>query len=169
MNNRLMIVLLGLTILTAAGPALRATATDPETIINHTKQIVMTPDPPEHGLVQALADILGVSLTILPPMDHAAEFKSRIEAAQKAFSEGTLFSDKAYQGLGEAYKLAAGGKAWQIPEELKAPGHGSIDQARDICVKLLDSALVEYKAGRDIEAVRDLLGFAILVVTPIER
>ncbi len=169
MRDRLLTPFIGLVVLMAAVPILGGAAADPETVINHTKQIVMTPNPPEHGLIQALADILGVSLTILPPMDHAAEARSRIEAAKKSLGQGEPFSDKSCQGLGEAYKLVSGGTAWQVPAELKAPGHGSIEDAKQICLKLLDSALAEYRAGRNVEAVRDLVSFVILVLTPIER
>ena len=84
--------------------------------------------------------------------------------------QGELFSEKAHQYLGLAYKPVSGGKAWKIPEELKAPGEGTkgIERATKICAKLLDSALAEHKAGRNEESVRDLLGLVILVVTPID-
>lgn len=169
MKDRLMIALVGLAVLLAAVPALRGAATDPEAIINHARDIVMTPNPPENGLTQALADVLGASLMILPQTEYAAEFKSRVEGAKRAFGQGSLFSDKTYQGLSEAYKLVSGGTAWHVPDELKTPGHGSIEDARRTCAKLLDSALAERKAGRNVEAARDLVGFVILVVTPIER
>lgn len=169
MRNPFMIALVGLALLATSGTSLLGAADDPETIINHTKQIVMTPNSPENGLTKALGDVLGASLVILPQTEYAAEFKARVEVAKKSFAEGSLFSEKAYQDLGAAYKLVSRGQAWQVPVEIKAPGHGSIEDAKRICLKLLDSALAEYKSGQNVEAVRDLVSFVLLVVTPIER
>jgi hypothetical protein len=168
MEKRMMVVLVGLTVLGTAGQMVRGAPADAVAIINHAREITMTPNPPEHGLTQVLADVLEASLVILPQTDYAAKFKGRVEAARTAFGQGALFSDKAYKGLGEAYKMVAGGKAWQVPEELRAPRSGSIEEAKKICLKLLDSALAEHEAGRNEEAVRDLLSYVILVVTPIE-
>jgi hypothetical protein len=85
--------------------------------------------------------------------------------------QGAMLSKEAYQDLGTAYKLVSGGKAREIPAELKAAAseRKGIDKATEICGKLLDAALAERSAGWNEEAVRDLLSFVILVITPIER
>ena len=107
---------------------------------------------------------------ILPKTDYADEFRSRIAWVRDSLKEGILFSDKARQYLGLAYQLVAGGSLWQVPEELKAadPAKKGIERATEICVELLDSALAEHKAGNDEKAVRHLIAFVLLVVTPIE-
>jgi hypothetical protein len=81
-----------------------------------------------------------------------------------------LFSDKAKQYLELAYNLLTGGKSWQIPEELASPylGKDSLEQAKKVCQKLIDSAIAERQAGRDESSVRYLLEFVLLVITPIQ-
>jgi len=171
MKDRRLIVLVGLAFVTAAAPALRGAAADPVALINHAREVVRAVNPPEHGLTKALADVLEASLVIMPQTDYSKEYRSRIEGAKKMFDDGHLPSDKAYQDLGLAYKLVSGGRTWRLPEEFKAAGteKKGIEQATQICLKLLDAALAEHKAGQDTEAVRDLVGFVLLVVTPIER
>src|SRR5512143_2237131 len=166
MRNRLTIALSGLALLVAAVPVLTGAEVDPEAVIRQAKAIVLSANPPEHGLTKVLADVLAASLVILPQADRSAEFKSRIEGAEKAFSQGKLAPDQAYRDLATAYELVSGGKAWQIPEALIGAGQGGLEQAAKVCAALLDSSLSAYKAGRRIEAARDLLGFVILVVTP---
>ena len=119
---------------------------------------------------KALVEVLDASLMILPNTDYADEFRSRIEWVRDSLKEGDLFSDKARQYLGLAYKLVAGGSLWQIPEELndRRSAKKGIERATEICVELLDSALAERKAGNDEKAVRRLIAFVLLVVTPIE-
>lgn len=155
----------------AAAPALRGSQDKPEAMIEHARQALSTPQPATEAITNALVDALSASLLIVPKTDYAEDYKSRIEGVRKMVKEGAMLSDKAYQDLGIAYKLVSGGKAWEIPAELKEAGSDKrgIEKATEICGQLLDAALAERKAGRDEEAVRDLLSFVILVVTPIER
>jgi hypothetical protein len=164
------LALVGFAVLLAAVPALRCEEPGPEALIARARAVVLTPDPGREAITKALVDVLSASLQILPQQDRTKECRSRIEEAKKTLVQGELFSDKAYEDLGLAYKAVSGGKAWKIPEELTAAGEGAkgIEQATKICAKLLDSALAAHKAGRSEESVRDLLGMVILVVTPIE-
>jgi len=41
-------------------------------------------------------------------------------------------------------------------------------QAKRVCQKLIDSAIVEWKAGRNEQSVRYLLEFVLMVITPVE-
>jgi len=170
MRYRLTCFLLGIVFLGTAVPALRGSETDPEALIGRARAVLLTPNPPRDAITKALSDALEAALLILPETEYAAEFRTRIEGVKKSFDEGALFSDKAYQDLLLAYKLTTGGKAWQIPAELKGPGSEKkgIEKAVEVCAKLLDSALAERKAGRDVSAVSHLLDFVLLVITPIE-
>jgi hypothetical protein len=170
MTKHSTIALIGIALLLAAIPALRGEEAGPEALIARARAVVLTPDPGRDAITKALVDVLSASLQILPQQDRTKECRSRIEEAKKTLVQGELFSDKAYEDLGLAYKAVSGGKAWKIPEELTAAGEGAkgIEQATKICAKLLDSALAAHKAGRSEESVRDLLGMVILVVTPIE-
>jgi hypothetical protein len=86
------------------------------------------------------------------------------------FSERSLFNDKSRQYLGLAYRLVTGGKIWQIPEELTSAYREKdiMEQAKKICQKLIESALAERKAGHDELAVRYLLEFVLMVITPVQ-
>lgn len=164
-------VLIAIVALLAAIPAAGIAQTGPEALIARVRAVVMTPDPGCEAITGALVDALEASLLILPRTDEAGETRSRIEGAKKVVEAGGLLSDDAYRDLGLAYGTVSGGKAWTIPEELKdakEPAKG-IELAVKICGRLLDSALAAHKAGRSEEAVRDLLGMVILVVTPIEK
>jgi hypothetical protein len=171
MKRRLTIALIAFAAVIAPAPALRGSQAGPEAMIESARKALSAPQPATEAITKALGEALSASLLILPKTDYAEEYKSRIEGVRKTVKEGAMLSDKAYQDLGIAYKLVSGGKAWEIPAELKAAGSGKkgIEKAVEICGQLLDAALAERKAGRNEEAVRDLLSFVILVVTPIER
>ncbi len=155
--------------LPALSPA-RTQEADPEAMIQGIREIVMKPEFSEKEITQALIKALDVSLLLFPRSADSEEFASRIGTVKKIFAEQSIVGDKARQYLGLAYKLASGGKAWQMPEEMK-PLYREKDimaQAKKVCAGLLDSALAERKAGQDLEAVKNLIGFVIMVVTPVE-
>jgi hypothetical protein len=171
MKMRTMSVLAGILGLLIPGiSAAQNQAADPEATILRARAVVLTPDFSQEDITKTLIEVLDASLLILPEKDYSREFASRVEAVKKIFGEGALFTEKGRQYLGLAYKLASGGKAWQIPEALKAAYRQKdiMDEAKKACLELLDSALAERKAGRNEEAVRHLVGFVIMVVTPIE-
>jgi hypothetical protein len=163
-------VLVGLAVLSAFVPALRAQEMGPEALIGRARAVVLSPHFSRDEITKALVDVLDASLQILPKTDQNKECMSRIEAARKTVGAGHLFADESYESLGLAYKAVSSGQAWKVPEELAAGGQGAhgIEQATKICAKLLDAAAAAYRTGRNEEAVRDLLGMVILVVTPIE-
>jgi len=171
MKNNRMSVLIGIVALLAAIPVIGGAQTGAEALIGRARAAVMTPEPGREAITKALVDALNASLLILPRTDQARETRSRIEGVKTIIEKGDIFSAEAYRDLGLAYESVSGGKAWTIPEELKAAGEPKkgIETAVRICGRLLDSALAARKAGRSEEAVRDLLGMVILVVTPIEK
>jgi hypothetical protein len=171
MKKYLTIALITCVAVMAAAPALRGSQDKPEAMIEHARQALSASQPATEAITKALVDSLSASLLILPETGYAEEYKSRIESVRKMVKEGAMLSKEAYQDLDIAYKLVSGGKTWEIPAALKEAGSDKkgIDKATEICGQLLDAALAERKAGRDEEAVRDLLSFVILVVTPIER
>ena len=164
-----LIAALGLITISPA-PAFQASQTAPEALIENARALLKAPELPREAVTRALADALSATLLILPKTDYADEFKSRIGTVRKMFEDGALFEDKARQYLGLAYKLVSGGKTWEVPAELKAADgtNKGIEKAVELCGKLLDSALADRKAGRNVEACRALLDFVILIITPIE-
>ncbi|MGB7294587.1 MAG: hypothetical protein WBC70_03285 [Candidatus Aminicenantales bacterium] len=169
MKNHLAMTLLGLGLLMAVVPNLGRAEGGAETLIDRARVILQDAHLPRETITEALVAALDASLLILPEADHSEEFRTRIGTVRKMFDEQVLFSDKGRQYLGLAYRMVNGGKRWEIPEELKAVYENKgIEKAREICSKLLDSALAEWKAGRNERAVSLLIDFVILVVTPIE-
>ena len=157
-----------LCILTA--PALRASETGPEATITKARAYILDPNFSPRGIEQVLVEVLDVSLAILPQKDYASEYKSRIEWVKASFADKHLFSDKTRQYLGLAYKLVANGTAWQLPEELKSvsSSQDGMNAAIRVCARFLESAAAEMKAGNNEKAVRHILDFVIMVVTPVE-
>lgn len=172
MRNRSLtaLALIGTAALLAAVPAPLTAGDDFETTVGRVRSVFFKPHFSREEVTQALGEALDASLMILPASDNAAEVRSRIETVRKMFTDGALFEDKIRQYLGLAYKMVAGGKAWEIPAELQSAYRETdiMAQAKKICGALLDSSLAEHKSGRDEAAVRDLLSFVIYVVTPVQ-
>ena len=170
MTNRNLIPLMVLGLVLAGVSVLADQDNTPEAMIGRARAAVLNPGGSCDAITKALSEVLDASLLILPKAEYADEFKTRISFVRSEIGKGELFSDKARQHLGLAYKLVAGGSLWQVPEELKSAGSAKkgIERATEICVELLDSAAAERKAGNDEKAVRRLIEFVLLVVTPIE-
>ncbi len=163
--------LLGLGILClAAVPFLLASETSPEATIAKVRAYILDPGFEPSGIDMALAEVLDVSLAILPQKEYAADFRSKIERVKASFAGKHLFSDKNRQYLGLSYKLVANGAAWQLPDELRSPASSQegIKAAIRVGARFLEDALKAMKAGDNEKAVRCILDFVILVVTPIQ-
>ena len=161
---------IGLASLLALAPALKAEETSPEILISRARAVTLSPHFSREEIAQALIDTLDAALMILPQADYAAEFRSRIGTVRDMLTKGALLEDKIRQYLGLSYKLVSGGQAWAVPEELRSKYRDTeiMDQAKKICVALLDESLAELKAGRREAAVSDLVSFVLFVVTPVE-
>ena len=169
MKIRKTTALIGLAFLLAAVPVLSGSQEDPEALINRARSVIQDPHFSRDAITNSLSDALGAALLILPETDYAADFRARIETVRKMFDDEVLFSDKGRQYLGLAYKMVNGGKSWQLPEEMKTlDANKGIERVTQICQGLLESALADLKAGQKEKAVRLLLEYVILVITPIE-
>jgi hypothetical protein len=164
------VAVIAVALVLAAAPALRAQEEEFEAKIGRVRATVLTPHFSRDDITKALVEALDASLQILPAADYEAEFRSRIETVRKMFADGALFEDKARQYLGLAYKMVAGGEPWKVPEELMSSYREVeiTERAKKVCVALLDSSLADHKAGRHESAVRDLIGFVIFIITPVE-
>jgi hypothetical protein len=89
--------------------------------------------------------------------------RTKLDAARTSSQPERLLDAKSEANLREAYALLNGGTAFAVPsnvdgiEALMAHGRGQIDRS----VAALGKAKPE-------EAVRELLGFILLVVTPVD-
>jgi len=135
------LVLIAIVVLALAPPLLSGSSTDPETMINHARSVILGKDASRDAMLDALVEILDATLLVLPETGYKAEFQSRIEAVRKLLGDGALFSDKVRQYLALAYKLVTGGKAWQLPQELRGPYREAdiMEQARKVGARLIDS------------------------------
>lgn len=170
MRTRLTIALFVLGFILVSIPALRAEETGPEALITRGAAAFMGPDISTEAINKALGDILDAAVLILPQSADSEEFMSRVEIAKKTMAERSPLNDKVRQYIGFAYKLASGGKAWTMPEEMTSVYRAKdiMAQARKICQGHIDSALAELKAGRNGQAVLHLLSFVLMVITPVE-
>lgn len=162
------IALAALGLFAAGIPALGGSGEDPEGMITRAASVIMDHSGDSKA---ALVEILDASLLILPKTDYAGEFRSRIESAKKESRETSLFSDKSYKDLALAYRLVAAGEEFRFPDAvLKADGERTgIEKAVVYCRASIDSALSELRAGRRECAARHLVGFVLMVITPIQR
>jgi hypothetical protein len=171
MKNRPIIALVSLGLLVVAAPVLRGSDTDAGSMIKHGASVILDRSASQETIKAAWFEMLDASLLILPRTDYADEYRSRIDAAKREFGPGTLFSDKGNQALADAYRLVASGKEWKFPEEL-IKGRGEKDHMEKVvaaCQGMLDTALAELEAGRRESSVRNLLGFILMVITPVYR
>lgn len=171
MKKLALIVAALIVVLLSVSPFLRGSETDPEATVAKVRDRILAPDFAPHGIEKNLIEILDVSLAILPEKEYAAEFRSKIAWVKDSFANQHMFSDKLRQYLGIAYALVSNGTSWALPEELQPPYPGeqaAIRRATAACGRLLDFALAEMKAGNNEKAIGRLIGFILLVVTPIE-
>lgn len=157
--------------LIVAGPSLRGAGTDPGNMILHAHSVIMAGSASSEALKDALIEVLDAALLILPKTGADAECRSRIEVARREFDEKSVFSDKGYQYLSLAYRLMTDGIKWRIPDALSA-AYKSADimaAAKKAGQEKIDAALAGLKGGRDTEAVRNLLDYVLMVVTPVEH
>lgn len=171
MKNRSIIALVTVGLFVAAAPVLRCSDTNAGSMITHAVSVIMDRSCSHEAMKAAWFEILDASLLILPRTDYADEYDSRIETAKKQFGSGALFSDEGNEALAQAYRLVAAGEEWKFPEEL-LKGRGEKDHMEKIraaCQEMIDTALSDLEAGRREQAVRNLLGFILMVITPVYR
>jgi hypothetical protein len=170
MKKHASVAVIAAAVLLAGAAGLEAQEAGPEALIGRARAVTLSPHFSREEITQALVGVLDATLLVLPPTAYAAEFRGRIETVRKMMGDGVLFEDKIRQYLGLAYKLVSGGNAWAVPEELASAYREAeiMDRAKKICVALLDGALAAIEAGRLEAAVRDLVGFVLFVVTPVE-
>lgn len=170
MKKLVSVAVIAAAVLLAGAPVLEAQEAGPEALIGRARAVTLSPHFSREEITQALVGVLDATLLVLPATSYAAEFKGRIDTVRKMLADGALFEDKVRQYLGLAYKLASGGQAWAVPDELASAYREAdiMDRAKKICVALLDRALAGIEAGRREEAVRDLVAFVLFVVTPVQ-
>lgn len=169
MKVRHQAIFLILAILVAAAPLAKAAQAGLETTVRNARAVLTAPHFSRDEITKTLVGALEASIPLLPKTAEAADSASRLTSIATVMKSGGLFSDKNREDIGLVYKRITG-QAWRVPKEIldaSRPKAG-IEMATQLCLKLVDSAAAEWKAGRSDKAAADLLSFVLLVITPME-
>jgi len=120
-------------------------------------------DPSRAAVQEALTDLLEGASELSDGADLPAPAPERLAAAAASYAEGGFLEREAVAKVHRAYE-AVKGRAFEFPDSV-----GSIPEAREHGRQQLQSALDALEAGRPREAILEVLGFVLLVTTPMEQ
>lgn len=112
---------------------------------------------------EALRRVLDVTVGLGREAGLPAPAQAKLDAASAQARRLSPLDDRSRAAVAEAYAAVSGGHAFAFPPEV-----GSIEQAKAYGRAQVDRSLAAVAAGRPQEAARELLGFVLLVVTPME-
>jgi hypothetical protein len=90
--------------------------------------------------------------------------RSRIAAASATGRRLSPLDERSRAAVAGAYAAVNGGRSFEFPRSVE-----SIEQAKEHGRGQVDRCLAALGAGRHEEAARELLGFVLLVITPMEK
>jgi len=93
----------------------------------------------------------------------SAPVQAKLDSASAQAGRLSPLDERSRAAVDEAYTALNGGRAFAFP-----PAVASIEQAKAYGRGQVDRSLAALSAGRSEEAVRELLGFVLLVITPME-
>lgn len=145
-----------------------ANTQDIENKIYEAKDTIFNQASSKEEINPALYQLLDVVIVIMPKSEYSDEFIRKIEVAKNEFDEH-FFNEKGRQYLSLAYRIVNSGKKYQFPEELNTFKTDAefMAKAKKIVEGLFDSAINNYKSGKNEQAVKALLEVVIMIVTPI--
>lgn len=159
----------GLTGLLAVGFVLRlgvlgaqAQSTDLSADVKTTADIILSGGRTDE-VPKAIVHLVTLAARIATEGKLPEAVRTKLDAARTNSQPERLLDAKSAANLREAYALLNGGQAFVVPSELDgiealmAHGRGQVDRS----VAALGKAKPE-------EAVRELLGFILLVITPVD-
>jgi hypothetical protein len=117
------------------------------------------PGEPEASLTRLVDE--AARITDQAALPSAA--KARIDAVRSDARRYPLLDDRARRDLAEAYAALNAGRAFEFPKSV-----ASIDQAKAFGRGQVNRALAALAASQGERAARELIGFVLLVVTPME-
>lgn len=163
------IIALGLLLLTSTTPA---AAQDPSAKIKAASGIFLAPPDPsvtQTAIVNALLDLLDVTVSLTRESQHAQDIKHRIDVAKDLMVKTSMFNEKARQYLSFAYRMTSGGKKFEKPKELDefVTAQELEEKSRKYCATLVNGALAAVERGDKGEAARLLLELVLAIVTPV--
>jgi len=120
-------------------------------------------------IVNALTDLLDVTVTLTRRSPYASDIKARIDVAKDLLRKTSLFNDKARQYLSFAHRMMTGGKKYERPKELEefVTMEEAQQKAQKYAAALVDGALLALERGDESGAALRLLELVLAVVTPV--
>jgi hypothetical protein len=116
------------------------------------------------ALDAALGRLVRAAGEISREMDLPESSRTKIEAVCERSLRESFLDAQASAALSEAYDGLSGGRRFVFPESV-----ASIDEAREFGRGQIEGALAALKAGDSADAARELLGFVLLVTTPMHK
>jgi hypothetical protein len=113
-----------------------------------------------HG---ALRQLLEIAAGVGREAHLSAPVQAKLDSASAQAGRLSPLDERSRAAVDEAYTALNGGRAFAFP-----PAVASIEQAKAYGRGQVDRSLAALSAGRSEEAVRELLGFVLLVITPME-
>ena len=157
------LVTAGLAALGFAGGALSGAGDVAGDVRQAVKELLASDSQGPGEVHEALRRVLDVAAGLGREASLPAPAQARLDAASAQARRLSPLDERSRAAVVEAYAAVSGGRAFVFPPEV-----GSIEQAKAYGRAQVDRSLAAVAAGRPQEAARELLGFVLLVVTPME-
>jgi hypothetical protein len=157
------LALAGLGLLWLAPPATPAPGTADD-IRRTTDQLLQGGSNGPSDVHTALRQLLKIAAGLGREARLPASAQARLDATGAEARRLSPLDDAVRATVAEAYAALNQGPPFAFPKAV-----GSIEQAKAYGRGQVDRALAAVSAGRPEEAARELLGFVLLVITPMEK
>lgn len=112
----------------------------------------------------ALRHLIGIASDLGREARLPAAAQAKLDAASAEAHRLSPLDQAVRATVAEAYEALSQGAPFVFPKEI-----GSIEQAREYGRGQVDRSVAALSAGRPQEAAREILGFVLLVITPMEK
>ncbi len=156
------LALAGLSMACLAGTATAATGVGDD-IRRTTDQFLQSGSGGAGDVHAPLRHLLDIVADLGREAQLPAPAQAKLDAARAQARRVSPLDGTVRAAAGEAYAALNEGRAFAFPKEV-----GSIEQAKQYGRGQVDRALAALTAGRPQEAAREVAGFVLLVITPME-
>jgi hypothetical protein len=113
---------------------------------------------------EALSNLVDSASRIAVDAGLPAAARERLAVAAAAYAAGGFLEPDSVAAVHRAYEAVGEGRAFVFPRDV-----GSIEGARTYGRGQIRRALAALDAGQATEAIQEVLGFVLLVTTPMEK
>ncbi len=156
------LALAGLGVAWLAGPASTATGVGDD-IRRTTDQFLQSGSGPSGDVHAPLRHLLDIAADLGREARLPAPAQAKLDAARAQARRVSPLDGTVRAAAAEAYAALDEGRAFAFPKEV-----GTIEQAKAFGRGQVDRALAALSARRPQEAAREVVGFVLLVITPME-